>query len=170
MVIPPYRFTSRHCWTKPKLVIAFEQSVQHRRQARFDRASWLSFQVTGSFAHFALSFSHPTIVRNPRECYEPAMPNSARVAVAIVFIAIMALIVRPFVHFVVDLGFIPWLLMMGGIFWIGVKIENRDRAIDGSPPYSAYEAGQEVREYLHTSTPYILLGLLAFAFLVSRLT
>lgn len=31
-------------------------------------------------------------------------------------------------------------------FWIGIKIENHDRALEGRPPYSWYEAGRDVRE------------------------
>ena len=72
-------------------------------------------------------------------------------------------------HAIVDLGYIPWFLMMVGIFWIGIRIENNDRKKDGREPYSAYEAGQEVREYFHTSTPYILLGMLAVALLIRHL-
>ena len=92
-----------------------------------------------------------------------------RMVLTIVFIAVMALIVKPFVHAIVDLGYIPWFLMMVGIFWIGIRIENNDRKKDGREPYSAYEAGQEVREYFHTSTPYILLGMLAVALLIRHL-
>jgi len=92
-----------------------------------------------------------------------------RVVLTIVFIAVVAFIVKPFVHAVVDLGYIPWFLMMVGIFWIAIRIENNDRKKDGRIPYSAYEAGQEVREYFHESTPYILLGMLAIAFLIRRL-
>jgi hypothetical protein len=73
------------------------------------------------------------------------MPTSTRVAVAIVFIAIMALVVKPFVHAVVDLGFIPWLFMMGGLFWIAIKIENRDRMAAERPSYSWYDVGQDAR-------------------------
>jgi hypothetical protein len=94
------------------------------------------------------------------------MQMIVRVALTLVFIAVVALIVKPSVHAVVDLGYIPWFLMMVGIFWIGIKIENRDRRKDGWPRYSAHEAGQEVREYFHTSTPYILLGMLAGALLI----
>lgn len=72
------------------------------------------------------------------------MPNIVRVAVAIVFFAVMAIVVRPFIHFVVDLGFIPWLAMMAGIFWWGISIENRDRARDGRPSYSWGEARELV--------------------------
>jgi hypothetical protein len=40
------------------------------------------------------------------------------------------------VHAVVDMGVIPWLIMMGAIFWAAIAFENRDRRLDGAPPYS----------------------------------
>ena len=94
---------------------------------------------------------------------------SIRVLAFAIFLAVM-LGLREVIKAVVDLGFSPWLMMMVGIFWMGITIENGDRRRDGRAPYSAYEAGQEVRRYFREPTPYILLGLVAFAFLFSRVT
>lgn len=92
-----------------------------------------------------------------------------RVLCAVLFFAAMA-VVNQFVHFIVGLGYIPGILLIAGIFWIGIKYDNKERAARGEPLWSAYEAGQGVRAYFREPTPYILLGLLAFGFLVSRFT
>ena len=67
-----------------------------------------------------------------------------RIIVAVVFFAAMAVVAK-LAHIVVDLGFVPWLLAMAFIFWVGIAIENRDRAAEGRPRYSAYDAGRDVR-------------------------
>ena len=41
------------------------------------------------------------------------------------------------------MGFLPWLALMTGIFWLGIKIENNDRVIAGRQPYSGYDAGRD---------------------------
>jgi hypothetical protein len=49
-------------------------------------------------------------------------------------------------HAAVAMGFIPLLVLMAGIFWVAIKIENHDRAIKGRPPYSWYDAGRDVKQ------------------------
>ena len=48
--------------------------------------------------------------------------------------------VRQIVTAVVDLGFWPWVALMGLILWGGIWLENRQRAIDERPAYSFAEA------------------------------
>lgn len=57
-----------------------------------------------------------------------------RILAAAIFFAIM-FGVDKLAHVAVAMGFIPWLLLMVGIVWVTIKIENHDRAVDGSPPY-----------------------------------
>lgn len=52
--------------------------------------------------------------------------------------------VREIAHAVVDAGAVTWLAVMAGIFWAGITIENRDRAVDGRPPYSWADARQDL--------------------------
>ena len=47
---------------------------------------------------------------------------------------------RQIAGFVVAAGFLPWLALMGLIFWGAVALENRQRRLDGRPPYSLTEA------------------------------
>ena len=65
-------------------------------------------------------------------------------------------------HTVVAMGFVPWLLLMCGIFWVGLKIENHDRAVEGRPPYSWYDAGRDAREVLPVIRFWAILVVVAF--------
>lgn len=56
-----------------------------------------------------------------------------------IFLLVM-LGMRQVVHAAVAAGPLPWLALMGGIFWLGIYLENRGRAADGRPPYSLAEA------------------------------
>jgi hypothetical protein len=69
------------------------------------------------------------------------MPIAARGLTAAIFFALMFLW-KTAVHATVDLGFIPWLFLIGGVFWVAIGIENRDRRRDGKPLYSWREAGE----------------------------
>jgi hypothetical protein len=60
-----------------------------------------------------------------------------------IFLALMAGY-REVVHAVVDAGPIAWLLLMGGIFWIGLAIENAGRRAERRPLYSWHEAREIV--------------------------
>lgn len=96
------------------------------------------------------------------------MSNSMRALCAVLFFAAMAGM-RYFVHSVAEFGgLLAVLALIPLIFWIGVKMENRDREADGRPPYSAYEAGQDFREVAKTFP--ILGALLLFAVAVHYLT
>jgi hypothetical protein len=66
-----------------------------------------------------------------------------RALVALIFFSLMFTWKRT-VHEVVDLGFIPWLFLMAGVFWIAIKIENSDRKASGRPSYSWNEARELV--------------------------
>lgn len=67
----------------------------------------------------------------------------ARIVVALIFFGAMAVVAKA-AHIVVDLGFIPWLLAMAGIFWVGIAIENRDRAAEGRLPFSLADARRDL--------------------------
>ncbi len=73
--------------------------------------------------------------------------NLARLIAVVLFFVIM-FFVRQIAHFVTDLGVLPWLLMMAGIFWIGIRIENKDRQACGETPYSWLDAKLDFRETL----------------------
>lgn len=63
--------------------------------------------------------------------------------VRFVALAIFALIMcglRYFATAVVDMGLVAWLGTLAAIMWVGVVIENREREIAGTPPYSFAEA------------------------------
>lgn len=95
------------------------------------------------------------------------MPIIARAFVAVVFIGLMFLVKDFIIKPVAHLGYIPGLLMIAGILWLGFKIDNKERKANGEPVWSAYEAGQEVRAYFREPTPYILLGLLGGCLLIA---
>jgi len=67
------------------------------------------------------------------------MITGPRVAALGLFILGM-LGLRYVAHLAVAGGIIPWLGLMGLIFWAGVALENRQRAEDGRPAYSLSEA------------------------------
>jgi hypothetical protein len=70
-----------------------------------------------------------------------------RIFCLVLFLAIMFGMYQ-LAHAAVAVGFIPWLALMVGIFWVGIKIENHDRAVEGRAPYSWYDAGRDAREVL----------------------
>lgn len=74
------------------------------------------------------------------------MPTDTRLRYAAMFglfvLAMLAL--RQLAHAAVIIGPLAWLALMGAIFWVGVSLENRKRAAEGSPPYSAAEARELV--------------------------
>jgi hypothetical protein len=73
--------------------------------------------------------------------------TAERILTLILFFAMM-FGVRQLAHAAVAAGFIPWFLLMVGIFWVGIKIENHDRALEGRLPYSWYDAGRDFKESL----------------------
>jgi hypothetical protein len=59
----------------------------------------------------------------------------ARIVVAIIFFAIMALVVRPFVRFMIeDVGFGAGVLMLTGIVCGAIWLDRRERQVTGLPP------------------------------------
>jgi hypothetical protein len=69
--------------------------------------------------------------------------TTIRIAAAVLFFVAM-LGVREFAHVVVDAGALAWLAAMTGIFLVGLRIENRDRAAAGRPPYSWADARSDL--------------------------
>ena len=43
-------------------------------------------------------------------------------------------------HLAVETGFLAWLTLMAGIFWLAFAIENNDRSAEGRPRYSWSDA------------------------------
>lgn len=62
-------------------------------------------------------------------------------------------------------GWVPLLLAVGAILYVGWRMEERDRRLAGEPSYSLQDAKLEIRDYVRSPTPYFLLGLLAFGLL-----
>lgn len=93
------------------------------------------------------------------------MPTSLRVLCAVVFVAVMAAWNNA-VHFIVGFGYIPGLLLIAGIFWVGYRMENRERRIAGRAAYSADDLRRDFRESVPT---FITMGLLVLgAYIVTR--
>jgi hypothetical protein len=68
---------------------------------------------------------------------------AVRALVLVIFFALM-FVWREFVHFVVeDLGIIPDLALIGGIFVVAWMIDRRDCKKREEPPYSAREYAAE---------------------------
>lgn len=90
------------------------------------------------------------------------MSNSVRVAAAIIFLAIMAGW-NFFAHKVADFGgVLAVLALIPIIFWLGIKLENRIRAVQERPAYTAYDFGQDVRSVLPNAVFWGLFVLAAF--------
>ena len=72
------------------------------------------------------------------------MSTRLRLAIMLGLFVLAMLGLRQVAHAAVAAGPIPWLIAMGGIFAIGIALENHKRAADGRPSYSLAEARELV--------------------------
>lgn len=93
-----------------------------------------------------------------------------RIVCAAAFFAVMAGFKVVFTA-IADLGFVlgavPYLAVIGAIFWFGVAWENRERRADGRAPYSWHEAGKDARSLIVPAGGWA--AVVALAYCVGRL-
>lgn len=92
--------------------------------------------------------------------------TAIRVTVVVIFIAVMIAWKYVMQAIVENGGIIAGLMVIGGIFYLSYRMEARERVAFGEPARTWAETRGEVRDYFRESTPYILIGLLIFAFAV----
>lgn len=67
------------------------------------------------------------------------MAWTVRIVAAVLLAAIM-FVMNKVAHLAVEAGFLAWLALMAGIFWLAFAIENKDRAAEERPRYSWRDA------------------------------